>query len=135
MKKHGILNSQIASVLANMGHTDQLCIADCGLPIPAESQKIDLALRLGSPSFLDVLQEIGADMKIEAIILAEEIQTYNPEMLQKISAYFKSSEQIPTVTFVPHAQLKQMTKSCKAVVRTGENTPYANIILQSGCIF
>ncbi len=135
MKKHGILNSQIASVLANMGHTDQICIADCGLPIPAETQKIDLAVRFGLPSFLDVLEAVGADMQIEEILLAEEIQTHNPEMLQKIQAYFASNPKMPTVTLVPHAQLKQMTKSCKAVVRTGENTPYANIILQSGCIF
>jgi len=37
--------------------------------------------------------------------------------------------------FVSHSQLKELTKNCKAVIRTGETTPYANIILQSGCIF
>lgn len=134
MKKHGILNSQISMVLSNMGHTDQICIGDCGLPIPAETQKIDLALRFGVPSFMDVLQEVGQDMKIEKIILADEIKTHNPQILKKIYAFFEPSE-MPTVEFVTHEQLKQMTKTCKAVVRTGENTPYANIILQSGCIF
>ena len=37
--------------------------------------------------------------------------------------------------FVPHTELKARTHDCKAVIRTGETTPYANIILQSGCIF
>lgn len=39
MKKQGILNSEIAKVLADMGHTDTLCIGDCGLPVPAEVKK------------------------------------------------------------------------------------------------
>ena len=37
--------------------------------------------------------------------------------------------------FVTHAQLKQETQSCKAIVRTGEMTPYANIILTAACLF
>ena len=40
MKKQGILNSEIAKVLADMGHTDTLCIGDCGLPVPADVKKI-----------------------------------------------------------------------------------------------
>ncbi|MBR6599629.1 MAG: D-ribose pyranase, partial [Oscillospiraceae bacterium] len=39
------------------------------------------------------------------------------------------------ISFTSHTQLKTLTKSCKAVIRTGETTPYANIILQAGCIF
>ncbi len=134
MKKHGILNSQISTVLSHMGHTDQICIGDCGLPIPAETQKIDLALRLGLPSFMDVLQEVEQDMKIEKIILADEIQSHNPQILKEIHELFAMHSGV-VIEFVTHEQLKQMTKTCKAVVRTGENTPYANIILQSGCIF
>ena len=44
MQRHGILNSHIAKVLADLGHTDTICIADCGLPVPEGVQKIDLAL-------------------------------------------------------------------------------------------
>ncbi|RKO62361.1 ABC-type ribose transport system, auxiliary component [Caldibacillus debilis GB1] len=57
MKKHGILNSEIAKVLADLGHTDTIVIADCGLPVPAGVKKIDLALELGKPSFLDEVQK------------------------------------------------------------------------------
>ena len=113
MKRHGILNSDISRVLSYMGHTDRICIGDCGLPIPDETERIDLAVKFGVPTFMDVLKEVGDDMKIEKIVLAEEIE----------------------VEFVSHVGLKEMTKECKAVIRTGETTPYANIILQSGCIF
>ena len=133
MKRHGILNSDISRVLSYMGHTDCICIGDCGLPIPDEAERIDLAVKFGVPTFMDVLKEVGNDMKIEKIVLAEEIKEYNPQILAEIKEYFAGQE--VEVEYVSHVGLKQMTKECKAVIRTGETTPYANIILQSGCIF
>ena len=64
---------------------------------------------------------------------AEEIKENNPKVLAEINEYFAGQE--IEVEFVSHVGLKEMTKECKAVIRTGETTPYANIILQSGCIF
>lgn len=135
MKRHGILNSDISRVLTYMGHTDRICIGDCGLPIPDETERIDLAVKFGQPSFMDVLREVGSDMKIEKIILADEIKEKNEAVLSEIRQYFADSESEPEVEFVPHTELKLLTRECKAVIRTGETTPYANIILQSGCIF
>lgn len=133
MKRHGILNSDISRVLSYMGHTDCICIGDCGLPIPDETERIDLAVKFGVPTFMDVLKEVGNDMKIEKIVLAEEIKEHNPQVLAEITEYFKGED--IEVEYVSHVGLKQMTRECKAVIRTGETTPYANIILQSGCIF
>lgn len=133
MKKQGILNSDISRVLSYMGHTDTLCIGDCGLPIPDEVERIDLALCFGEPTFMRTLEIVAGDMKVEKIVLAEEIKVKNPEVLRKIQAYF--AEQDVEVEFVSHTELKARTHDCKAVIRTGETTPYANIILQSGCIF
>lgn len=135
MKRNGILNSDISRVLSYMGHTDRIAIGDCGLPIPEETERIDLAVKFGQPTFMDVLKEVGADMKIEKIILAEEIKEKNPQILNEIKVYFELADVQPEVEFVSHVELKQLTKECKAVIRTGETTPYANIILQSGCIF
>lgn len=135
MKKNGILNSDISRVLSYMGHTDRICVGDCGLPIPEETERIDLAIKFGQPTFMDVLREVCTDMKIEKIILAEEIKEKNSIVLQEVEELFANQDEKPEVEFVPHIQLKELTKECKAVVRTGEITPYANIILQSGCIF
>ena len=133
MKRNGILNSDISRVLSYMGHTDRICIGDCGLPIPDETERIDLALRFGQPTFLEVLKEVAGDMKIEKIILADEIKEKNPEQLKAVEALL-GADGIET-EFVPHTELKRLTRECKAVIRTGETTPYSNIILQSGCIF
>ena len=133
MKKQGILNSDISRVLSYMGHTDTICIGDCGLPIPDEVERIDLALCFGEPTFMRTLEIVAGDMKVEKIVLAEEIKEKNPTVLSEIQAYFAGAE--VEVEFVSHVELKARTRDCKAVIRTGETTPYANIILQSGCIF
>ena len=133
MKRNGILNSDISRVLSYMGHTDWIAIGDCGLPIPDEVERIDLALTFGEPGFMRTLEIVAGDMKVEKIILAEEIKEQNPEVLNQVKEYFAG--QPVEVEFVSHVELKTRTHECKAVIRTGEITPYANIILQSGCIF
>lgn len=82
MKKSGILNADISRVLSYMGHTDTIAVGDCGLPVPEETERIDLALVKGMPSFMDVLKAVSADMKIEKIVLAEEIKEKNPEVFE-----------------------------------------------------
>ena len=135
MKKNGILNSDISRVLSYMGHTDQIAVGDCGLPIPEKTERIDLALKFGVPGFMDVLCEVKKEMKIEKIILAEEIKTKNPEILKQILQLFDRAEEDCEIEYVSHEELKEKTHTCKAVIRTGETTPYANIILQSACLF
>ena len=136
MKKTGILNSEISRVLSYMGHTDRISVADCGLPIPDEVERIDLALKFGVPTFMETLKTITEDMKIEKIVLAEEIKEMNPALLDEITALFQlGGADAPEVEFIPHTEFKLASWDCKAIVRTGENTPYANIILQSACLF
>lgn len=135
MKKTGIINADISRVLSYMGHTDRIAVGDCGLPIPEETERIDLALRLGTPRFMEVLEAVLDDMVIEKVVLAEEIKENNPALLAEIQNLLKERELQVPVEFISHVQLKEETKSCRAVIRSGENTPYANIILQSACIF
>lgn len=135
MKKNGILNADISRVLSYMGHTDTLAIGDCGLPIPEDTERIDLALKPGVPSFMEVLTEVAKEMKIEKVILTEEIREKNPEVLAQILTLTEEMETSCEVTYVSHTELKSKTKECRAVIRTGEITPYANIILQSACLF
>jgi D-ribose pyranase len=131
MKKHGILNSHISKVLSDMGHKDTLVIADCGLPIPAGVEKIDLALKAGDPSFSEVLQEVLEDFVVEKAILANEIKDHNSAGYQGVLPLLG----IIPVDYVPHEELKHMTHKAKAVIRTGEATPFSNVILQAGVAF
>lgn len=131
MKKNGIINTPISQILTNMRHTDSICISDLGLPCPDNVKAIDISLKMGSPSFMEVLGEVYKDLKIEHIILAEEIKTNNKDIHEKILKIFKDV----SIEYISHNDFKKKTQNCKAIIRTGEATPYANIILQSACIF
>lgn len=131
MYKTGTLNSEISKVLSDLGHTDTIVIADCGLPVPKGIQKIDLAVRQGLPSFIDVVDEVARHMVIEHVTLAEEIKDSNPAVLKEVDSLVKD---IPN-DFVTHEQFKRLTENSKVIIRTGEATPYANIILRSGVNF
>ena len=131
MKKNGILNSEIAKVLTDLGHTDQITIGDAGLPVPNGVKKIDLALALGEPTFLRTLEEVLKDMAIEKVILAKEIQTDNPNQEEAVLRLIGDVE----IEYVSHSEFKKETGQSKAIIRTGEDSPFSNIILQSKVIF
>lgn len=132
MRKTVLLNSEISSVISRMGHTDMLTVGDCGLPIPDGVQRIDLALKLGVPRFLEVLDTVLEELCVERIVLAEEIRTVSPQMHAAILERFGGKVQ---VDYMPHEDFKRLTAKTKAVVRTGECTSYANVILCSGVTF
>lgn len=132
MKRNGILNSEISKILSDLGHTDQIAIGDAGLPVPTGVKKIDLALAESDPAFIKVLQVILGDMKVEEAIVAEEIKEQNAAQLEAIENLLTDNEKL---TFVTHEDFKLKLKHVKAVIRTGECTPYSNIILQSGVLF
>lgn len=129
MKRHGILNSHISKVLTDLGHTDMIVIADCGLPIPAGVERIDLALELGTPSFVDVVRIVADDMAVEQMTLATEIKEANPVALEAVTKLDVPQD------YVSHEAFKELTKQAKVIIRTGEATPYANVILHAGVIF
>ena len=131
MKKTTLLNSEISAVIAEMGHTDSLAIGDCGLPIPEDTKRIDIALIRNIPTFIDTLKGVLEELQIEEVILAEEMKIMSLELYEETIKVIGNVK----VILVSHEQFKDKLKKCKAVVRTGEQTPYANIILKSGVVF
>lgn len=139
LKKSTILNAPLSHAIATLGHTDGLCICDAGLPIANESSRIDLALSAGIPDFLSTLSVVLSELFVERIVLAEEIKAANPQIEKRLLALMEEishqqNKQI-SIDYVPHETFKRLTHECKAVVRTGECSPYANVILYSGVPF
>lgn len=132
MKKTGILNRELSLVIASMGHTDLLVVADAGLPIPLDVPCIDLAVVPGLPPILDVVRAIAGDLKVERVVLAEEARERGRAGLADAMIGEFSGV---VVDWLPHEEFKQLTTTARAVIRTGECSPYANIILQSGVTF
>ena len=131
MKKSYLLNSEISYVIAKMGHNDGLALGDCGLPIPEGIKRIDLAISKNLPGLIDTLKAVLSELQIQEVIIAKETEDMSPEIFKEIKELIGNTK----IRFVTHENLKKELSSCKAVIRTGEQTPYANIILKSGVVF
>ena len=131
MKKSTLINCELSYEISKMGHTDCIVVCDSGLAIPSGVKRIDLALKKGLPTFLDTLDTILEELEVEEVIIAEEIIEASNDLYKEIEKRFSNI----TITTVSHEDFKMLTKESKAIVRTGEFTPYANIILKSGVVF
>ncbi|ENZ5483533.1 D-ribose pyranase [Serratia marcescens BIDMC 44] len=139
MKKGVLLNSDVSAAIARLGHTDQLTLCDAGLPIPAATQRIDLALTQGVPTFMQVFAAVTQEMQVESAILAEEIVKQNPSLhealLAELTALGQRQGNTISVRYISHQAFKAQTEHSRAVIRSGECSPYANLILCAGVTF
>ena len=133
MKRSGILNSDLSRIIASMGHTDKLVVCDAGLPIPKNSDVVDLALTKNIPRFVDTLKVILEELKVEEAIVTNELIKGNSKFFKEINSLLNGTK----IKKVNHEKFKEITRNGGNVtfVRTGEATPYANIILISGVTF
>ena len=131
MKKRGILNAQLSYLLAALGHKDLFMIGDAGMPIPEGVEVVDLVLTAGVPTFKQVLDAVFDEVQVEGYYLAHEIKEFNPELEEYIKAGLPEAE----VEYMPHEDLKKFSGKCRFAIRTGEFSPYPNVILRAGVVF
>lgn len=129
MKRGGILNVRLSAALARLGHTDLVVVCDVGLPIPSGPEVVDLAFRFGVPPFETVLSGLLEELVIEGAVAASEVESASPEVHNLLR------ERLPAPELAPHEEFKRMVADAKLVVRTGEATPYSNVILRCGVPF
>ena len=132
-RNHATLNAQLARVISEVGHTDLIVVTDAGLPIPQQVERVDLALTEGVPAFLEVVDTILAELEVEAATVPAEIAEKSPEMLDHLRSRLEPRG-IP-LTLIPHVEFKARTSEARAAVRSGEFTPYANVLLQAGVVY
>jgi len=139
MKSSRLIHSGLSLAISEMGHGDCLAIADAGLPIPPTTKRIDLAVMKGVPSFLEVLDAVLSELRVDHVLVAEEFSNVSPALYAKLTArlerYTKATGQAVRIQAVSHTEFKKATGSARAVARTGEFTPYANILLYSNVVF
>lgn len=128
MRRWGIINANLLGAMGRLGHTDLVVVCDAGLPIPPGPAVVDLAFRFGVPSFEEVLTGLLDELLIEGAIAAEEVEE-NPATRELLRSRF------PDLGLISHEELKRMVAGAKLVVRTGEATPYSNVMLRCGVPF
>jgi len=128
MKEIGILNADISNAISRMGHMDEIMVIDAGFPIPLGVNTIDLSLAINKPTVVEVLDELLKYFSVEKIILANETKKISPSMFDNVIGKFDKSVAVETI---PHTELKQRSKSVKAIIRTGDFTANTNVLLVS----
>lgn len=131
MKKTGILNPELSRAIAELGHNHMICVGDAGLPIPEHVQRIDLSLVAGVPLVEQVLRALETEIVVQGVLLAHETDDHAPQLSNLVGQLWTTVEN----KRISHEQLKKHLDDCRFVIRTGEFTPYANVILVCGVPF
>lgn len=133
MKKEGVLNSELARIIAGMGHGDLLVVCDSGFPIPHHRPVADVILTVNVPRLVETLKVILEELHAEGAIIANEMEKISNPMYHEVR---RALADIP-LKKISHAKFKQLTRGSENIsfVRTGEATKYSNVILVAGVIF
>jgi D-ribose pyranase len=129
MINSGILNPRILSLLARVRHTNALVISDCGFPFWPQIETVDISLVDDVPTVLQVLAAIRENFNAKQAFMAREFQKNNSALTR--AAFAKGLAGVPT-KFEPHIQFKKRVPGAIGLIRTGDTTQYANVILISG---
>ena len=155
MKTKGILNPQLAALVAEMGHGDILLIADRGIPFPQHNRTvcIDLSVKDGMPKVTDVMEVVLSELEVESVIISEETKEVSPQVYQDFKEILNRidnkgnpirEENIKHIDFknifltgkpVNPDAIDLTGREVKGIVRTGQFTPYAYIMLVAGVNF
>lgn len=139
MKKGTVLNSEVSALVARLGHTDSVTIGDAGLPIPDRVARIDLALTHDIPRFMQVVETVTAEMQVERAVVAQEMAQINPDVHQQLLDWLQQLARRQgndiQIDYVTHSQFKTLSAESKVIIRSGECSPYANVLLYAGVTF
>jgi D-ribose pyranase len=131
MKKIGLLNRDLSALVAAMGHYDRLVVSDAGFPIPLEMDYVDLSMGPNRPTVLEVIELLASELEVEEIYIAQEALDRMAGRLDELGVVYPGA----TRTAIPHAEFKAMAREARGVVRTGDFTPYGNVMLVSGVVY
>jgi len=147
MKTHGVLHNDLARLISRLGHGDMLAVTDRGFPFPRHqyTECIDVSVGRNLPNVVDVVEVILQELEIEKVIIANETKTISPSIYAKFKSILSKKKNKGNTIIeenIPHVEFKNLVlngalegKEVKGFVKTGEFTPYANIILVSGVDF
>ncbi len=125
MRRSGVIHSGLARALTDLRHTDLFAVVDSGLPVPAGVPVIDLGVVYGVPAFLPVLDAVLGEVTVEGAWVSADVVDANPAVHEEL--FRRMAPRL-----LDHEELKRRIGGCRFVVRTGEATPYANVLLQAG---
>ena len=129
MIKNGIINGDLASLLARFRHVNTIAIVDGPFPTYPGVETIDLALVMGTPTVCQVLDAILPHLDLTGMFLAAEFEAKVDGAT--VAEYKKHHGGLPT-TIIAHDDFKAKVGLALGIIHTGDAVPYSSVILKSG---
>lgn len=129
MLTNGILNPQLASLLARFRHANSLAIVDAPFPAYPSVETVELILDRDIPTISQVLDVIVPRSDISGIVMAREFTTH---VSAEVQQEYRAHHQNLGIEWVAHSVFKSLVGRCLGIVHTGDTVPFSNVILLSG---
>lgn len=129
MKEIGLLNRGVSKLISEQGHHDLLLVCDAGFAIPEGIEVVDISMEKNKPMTLEALGMLKGFHSVEKMVLANQTRKVSSTLYENIITFFDDEVEIETMD---HADFRELAKSVKGVIRTGDFTAYGNVILVSG---
>jgi len=133
-----LLNGDLLKALSDMGHGDELVIADAHFPSASLGVPVIRYDGVGTePLLAAILRYFPLDGYADAAALSMQVvnepQT-QPVICKRYQNLVNSAAQGHKLTALERFSFYQRAKKAYAVIATGESAQYANLILKKGAI-
>jgi L-fucose mutarotase len=134
-----LISPDLLKVLMEMGHSDEIVLADGNFPAASHAQRLIRADGHGIPELLDAILRlfpldpyVDKSAALMQVVPGDTVETpiWNTygQIIQERSGFSAPFEEVERFAFYERA------KKAYAVVATGESALYANLILKKGVI-
>jgi L-fucose mutarotase len=132
------ISPQLLKTLMEMGHGDEIVIADGNFPCHTVSQNVIRADGLSGREILKAIMELfPLDTYSEQQVFLMEVvpgDDYKPEIWNDYKEILQASGESFTIGYIERFAFYERAKKSYAVIATGEEALYANIILKKGVV-
>lgn len=136
-----VISPELMKVLMEMGHGDEICLADGNFPCESFGKRV---VRLDGHGAEEVLKAVLKFLPLDtfvdnSVFLMQMVsdEQPKPEIWNKYKSIINESDEAKVFTgfeMIERFAFYERAKKCYAVVATGETALYANIILKKGVV-
>ncbi len=133
-----VLSPDLLKVLCEMGHGDEIVIGDGNFPAAANAKRLIRADGISACEMLDAILQVFPLDQYDAhhFVLMQKCDGDDADtsIWQTYETILKTYEPNATISFEERFAYYERAKNAYAIIATGEERQYANILLKKGCV-
>ena len=133
-----LVSPELLKILSEMGHGDEIVLADAHFPAHSVGQRVVRADGVGMvPLLKGIMQLIPLDQYDQNNCVLMEVvpgDDVKPVIWEEYQAVLEAAEPDAELSFMERYAYYERAKKAYCVIATGETAQYANIILKKGVV-